>query len=99
MLLVEDAPASIKQYIENHSEGGFSLFQQGEQTYIYFNSEALTTNEYITTTINVQWKGGKYIATATIDNAVNNVNSEQLIKLDKITGENIALYVNVKTSN
>ena len=92
----EDAPDFIQIVLLDNNEGlGFSIFQDGTTTYIYYKSDSVP-NEYITTDLDVKIKGGKYVATATVQSAVNSVNSDRLIKLNKILGKDLTLKEKIK---
>ena len=92
----EDSPVFIQDAIEdNHKNYGFSVFQDEKNTFIYYNSNS-EGNEYITTDLKVRYKGGKYVATATVKPAVNTPNTNKLVKLSKISDKDLVLKVNIK---
>ena len=96
VLLTEDSPAFIQDAIlDNNDNLGFSVFQDETNTYIYYKSDSVPS-EYITTDLDLKYKGGKYIASATVKSAVNIPNSERLIKLNKIDDQDLVLKVNIK---
>ena len=96
VVLTEDAPGFIQTVLQANNEGlGFSIFQDKTNTYIYYKSDSVP-NEYITTDLNVKVRGGKYVATATVQSAVNSVNSDRLIKLNKRIDKDLTLKENIK---
>lgn len=96
ILSPEDAPSFIQDAIQNADKKiGYSVFQDETNTYIYYHSDSVP-NEYITTELDVKVIGGKYVATATVANATNAVNTDILIKLEKIADRDISLKVNIK---
>ncbi len=91
VLATDDSPAFIQDAIKNNKERfGFSVFQDETNTYIYYKSESVP-NEYITTNIDVKYRGGKFIAIARVKPAVNIPNTDKLIKLDKIVDKDLVL--------
>ncbi|WP_186577190.1 hypothetical protein [Aquibacillus kalidii] len=92
-LAMEDAPASIQDAIQENEDKFTFLLEKGS-TYIYYKSNH-KVNEYISTDLKLKWKGGNYVATGTISNAVNDksVNYDKLIKLDKVLDEQVLLRV------
>lgn len=96
VLKTEDFPAFIQDAIhDNHDKNGFSVFQDESHTYIYYKSDSVP-NEYITTDLDLKYRGGKYMAIATVKPAVNIPNTERLIKLSKIVDKDLVLKVNIK---
>ena len=71
------------------------MFQDETNTYIYYKSDSVP-NEYITTELDLKYKGGKYIASVTVKSAVNIPNTERLIKLSKLDDKDLVLEVNNK---
>lgn len=92
VITIEEAPTFIQQAIKGKGKFGFSLFQDENDTYIYFKSDT-TKSEYITTEIEVKDKRGNYVIVAKVNKAVNIPSTEKLIKLNKITEENVVLKV------
>ncbi len=96
VLSSEDFPVFIQNAIgDNHNKKGFSVFQDEKNTFIYYNSNSVS-NEYITTDLDLKYKAGKYVATATVKPAVNTPITERLIKLSKILDKDLLLKVNIK---
>lgn len=95
VLSTEDAPVFIQDAIQDNNDiFGFSVFQDKTNTYIYYKSDSVPS-EYITTDLDLKYKGGKYIAIATVEFAVNTPNTETLIKLNKIVDKDLVLKVNI----
>ncbi len=96
VLQTENYPTFIQDAIQdNHDKNGFSVFQDDSNTYIYYKSDSVP-NEYISTNLDLKYRGGKYIAIATVKPAVNIPNTERLIKLNKIVDKDLVLKVNIK---
>ena len=96
VLLTEDSPAFIQDAIQDTNEKfGFSVFQDESNTFIYYNSDSVPS-EYITTDLDLKYKSGKYIASATVKSAVNIPNTDRLIKLNKIDDQDLVLKVDIK---
>lgn len=96
VLSTEDSPVFIQDAIQDYKNRlGFSVFQDKKNTYIYFKSDSVP-NEYITTDLDLKYKGGKFIAIATVKSAVNIPITERLIKLNKIVDKDLVLKVNAK---
>ncbi len=96
VLQTDEIPAFIQGAIlDNDDKSGFSVFQDEGNTYIYYKSDSIP-NEYITTDLDLKYRGGKYVATATVTTAVNIPNTDILIKLNKIVDKDLVLKVNLK---
>ncbi|WP_202080434.1 hypothetical protein [Caldalkalibacillus salinus] len=96
-ILIEDAPSSIQDTIrEDDNKLRFSIFHDETNTYIYYKSDHFP-NEYITTYLDLEIKGGKYIVTASVRNATNDgfVSYEKLIKVGKLVDKDIVLVEDV----
>lgn len=99
VLTKEEVPTHIKREIEKNIDNKkFSIFQDETNTYVYYKADKMSPNEYITTDLAVKRKGSKYVVTANVYYAVNDnyVSYEQLIKLDKISEDDIILKEHIK---
>lgn len=90
VLTIEEAPKFILDNIQDVDK--FRIFQDENKTYIYYKSDHVP-NEYITTALDLKIIGGKYVATGTVEYAVNDgkVSYDSLIKFDKILDKDIIL--------
>ncbi|OZM58090.1 hypothetical protein CIB95_00480 [Lottiidibacillus patelloidae] len=94
VLTREDYPKEIQEKLEQkiRNDKEIIVIHDKKNTYIYFSPDH-TTNEYITTSLDVKKNKNKYVVTAKVSYATNdtNVNDEILIKLHKISEDDISI--------
>ena len=92
VLSIEEAPKFIQDNIQVVDKSRFRILHDENKTYIYYKSDHVL-NEYITTDLDLKIMGGNYVATGTVEYAVNDgkVSYDSLIKFDKILDQEIIL--------
>ncbi|PFA62801.1 hypothetical protein CN378_17305 [Bacillus sp. AFS015802] len=88
---LQQAPDKIRKAIYEETDlTGFRIFQEGRHTYVYYKSKD-TTNDYITTNLEMRWKAGSMVAMARVDHAVSDglISYDQMIRMKHTSEEDM----------